>query len=415
MTIFPLCRYRFAGLLFRRSQQPRLIAAATAAILALTACTGLSSQQMQQLPPTPAPAEAATTEAADTAAEPVTIRTFFAQPSNNAIVPPKFKVAMATEGLAVEPAGEVRENAGHMHILVDTDFIPAGQVLPKDEQHLHFGDGALETELELAPGAHTLRLQFADGAHTALEGDQFRDEIVISVAEGAPEQGVRFVTPTDAAAVPPTFKVVMAAAGLAVEPAGEIRENAGHMHILVDADFIPAGQVVPKDEQHLHFGTGALETELELGPGEHVLRLQFADGTHTTLEGEQYRDELTVTVTEDAPAEQVMFVEPQAGTTVPATFPVKMAASGLIIEQAGPVLRETGGHLHILVNEDFVEPGQAIPSDETHLHFGKGQLEAELSLEPGEHTLRLQMANGAHVALEGEQYRHEINITVAEE
>jgi hypothetical protein len=25
------------------------------------------------------------------------------------------------------------------------------------------------------------------------------------------------------------------------------------------------------------------------------------------------------------------------------------------------------------------------------------------------------MANGAHVALEGEQYRHEINITVAEE
>ena len=43
------------------------------------------------------------------------------------------------------------------------------------------------------------------------------------------------------------------------------------MHILVDADFVPAGEVIAKDEQHLHYGDGSLETELTLTPGEHVL------------------------------------------------------------------------------------------------------------------------------------------------
>ena len=71
---------------------------------------------------------------------------------------------MAATGLVVEPSGEINEGAGHFHILVDTDFVPAGQVIPTDEQHLHYGQGQTEISLELAPGEHTLRLQFADGA-----------------------------------------------------------------------------------------------------------------------------------------------------------------------------------------------------------------------------------------------------------
>jgi hypothetical protein len=46
------------------------------------------------------------------------------------------------------------------------------------------------------------------------------------------------------------------------------------------------------------------------------------------------------------------------------------------------------------------------------LHFGKAQLETELTLEPGDYILRLQMANGAHQALESDQYQDEIEITV---
>jgi hypothetical protein len=118
------------------------------------------------------------------------------------------------------------------------------------------------------------------------------------VGADAAAQGVRFLEPLGGAVVPPTFTVAMSATGLTVEPAGEIRPNAGHMHILVDSDFVPPGEVLIFDEQHLHFGMGQLTTTLALDPGEHVLRLQFANGAHIALDGEQYQDTITVTVEE---------------------------------------------------------------------------------------------------------------------
>jgi hypothetical protein len=90
---------------------------------------------------------------------------------------------MQATGLTVEPAGEVREGAGHMHIVVDTDFVEAGEVVLFDEQHLHFGKGQLTTTLTLTAGIHVLGLQFANGAHIALDGDQYRDTVTVTVAE----------------------------------------------------------------------------------------------------------------------------------------------------------------------------------------------------------------------------------------
>jgi len=112
---------------------------------------------------------------------------------------------------------------------------------------------------------------------------------------------VNFDEPSDGATVPTTFTVIMQAENLTVEPAGEINENAGHFHILIDADFVAEGEVVPSDEQHLHFGDGSTEAELTLEPGTYTLRLQFANGAHEALvgEGNQYLDEITVTVSED--------------------------------------------------------------------------------------------------------------------
>jgi len=108
--------------------------------------------------------------------------------------------------------------------------------------------------------------------------------------------GVRFVAPVDGAVITSTFDVEMAAEGLTIEPAGEINENAGHFHISIDSDFVAPGELVPFDEQHLHFGQGQMTTTLDLEPGVHTLRLQVANGAHIALEGEQYRDTITVTV-----------------------------------------------------------------------------------------------------------------------
>ena len=167
-------------------------------------------------------------------------------------------------GLTVEPAGAIRSGAGHMH-LVDTDFVPPGDVIINDESHKHFGKGQLTTPITLTPGLHVLRLQFANGAHIALDGSQYRDTSRSRWRNGH-GQSVHFIAPMNGATVPPTFDVKMAATGLTVEPAGEIRSGAGHMHILVDTDFVPPGDVIINDEQHKHFGKGQLTTTLTLTP-----------------------------------------------------------------------------------------------------------------------------------------------------
>jgi hypothetical protein len=58
---------------------------------------------------------------------------------------------------------------------------PAGELIPKDDNHRHFGDGSTIADLELASGEHTLCLQAADGAHVALQGDGLTHEISLTV------------------------------------------------------------------------------------------------------------------------------------------------------------------------------------------------------------------------------------------
>jgi Domain of unknown function (DUF4399) len=41
-------------------------------------------------------------------------------------------------------------------------------------------------------------------------------------------------------------------------------------------------------------------------------------------------------------------------------------------------------------------PGETIPFDSTHLHYGKGQTSVTVPLAPGQHKLALQFANAVH-------------------
>ncbi len=104
--------------------------------------------------------------------------------------------------------------------------------------------------------------------------------LFISAATALAQGSVHFVSPHDRATVPRTFKVEMGVAGMTVEPAGEIKEGTGHHHLIIDGKPIPAGEAVPANDNHMHFGKGQTETTLTLTPGEHSLTLQFADGNH---------------------------------------------------------------------------------------------------------------------------------------
>ena len=108
-------------------------------------------------------------------------RVLFTSPADGATVSSPVKVTMGAVNLIVEPAGDVKAGAGHLHIMVDTDCLAAGQVVPKDDTHLHYGKGQMEAELVLSPGTHTLCLQAADGAHIALAGEGMTQRITITV------------------------------------------------------------------------------------------------------------------------------------------------------------------------------------------------------------------------------------------
>lgn len=108
-------------------------------------------------------------------------RVFFTEPKGGASVSAPVTVKMGAENFTVEPAGEVKEGRGHLHIMVDTDCVAPGEVIPKDDSHLHYGQGQMEASLDLAPGVHRLCLQAADGAHRAVQGEGLKHEISVTV------------------------------------------------------------------------------------------------------------------------------------------------------------------------------------------------------------------------------------------
>ena len=85
--------------------------------------------------------------------------------------------------------------------------------------------------------------------------------------------------------------------------------------------------------------------------------------------------------------------------TFKSPFKVKMKVTGLKVRPAGEDVKDVqSGHHHLIINGAAIPAGQPVPADETHLHYGKGQSEAELTLSPGDYTLTLQFADGAHLS-----------------
>jgi hypothetical protein len=93
---------------------------------------------------------------------------------------------------------------------------------------------------------------------------------------------------------------------------------------------------------------------------------------------------------------KVYFKNLKNGASVTSPVKVQMAVDQMKINTAGPVVAGSG-HYHIFIDsEDSLASGKMVPKDSTHLHYGKGQTEAEVTLPPGKHKLTLQLADGLH-------------------
>ncbi|MBF8292306.1 MAG: rod shape-determining protein RodA [Steroidobacteraceae bacterium] len=70
------------------------------------------------------------------------------------------------------------------------------------------------------------------------------------------------------------------------------------------------------------------------------------------------------------------------------------------------------GHHHLLIDVELPPLDQPVPADDHHLHFGKGQTEAVVTLAPGKHRLQLLLADHLHLPHEPSVASEPITITV---
>ncbi len=109
---------------------------------------------------------------------------------------------------------------------------------------------------------------------------------------------------------------------------------------------------------------------------------------------------------------KVYFIEPADGAMVSSTFTVKFGLSGMGVAPAG-VDKENTGHHHILINMDELpDMSLPLPANDQVKHFGGGQTETTLTLEPGEHTLQLLLGNHLHIPHDEPVLSDKITVTV---
>lgn len=109
-------------------------------------------------------------------------KVYFISPANGETVSNPVTVRFGLSGMGVAPAGTVKENTGHHHLLIDVTDMPAMDFpLPNDENHRHFGGGQTEITLDLPAGKHTLQLLLGDANHIPHDPPVMSETITIEV------------------------------------------------------------------------------------------------------------------------------------------------------------------------------------------------------------------------------------------
>ena len=112
---------------------------------------------------------------------PAGARVYIISPSDGETVSSPVRVVFGLSGAGVAPAGIVKADTGHHHLLVDTAAPPLDLPIPADAAHVHFGGGQTETTVALAPGRHTLQLLLADELHVPHDPPLLSDVVTIEV------------------------------------------------------------------------------------------------------------------------------------------------------------------------------------------------------------------------------------------
>lgn len=108
---------------------------------------------------------------------------------------------------------------------------------------------------------------------------------------------------------------------------------------------------------------------------------------------------------------ELYFISPQDGATLASPVRVRFGLKGMGIAPAGIAIADTGHH-HLLIDAELPPLDRPIPADAQHVHFGKGQTEAEITLAPGIHRLQLLLGDHLHMPHEPPVMSRRITISV---
>ena len=93
----------------------------------------------------------------------------------------------------------------------------------------------------------------------------------------------------------------------------------------------------------------------------------------------------------------VYIISPLNGAELSSPVTVRFGLSGMGVAPAG-VDKPNTGHHHLLIDVDTLpDLTMPVPASANHVHFGGGQTEVMLNLEPGEHSLQLLMGDKYHI------------------
>lgn len=102
----------------------------------------------------------------------------------------------------------------------------------------------------------------------------------------------------------------------------------------------------------------------------------------------------TMPQSESSEGAVVYIISPKDGATVGTTFSVQFDLLGMGIAPAG-VNKANTGHHHLLIDGEI--ENMNMPIGANAMHFGGGQTEAQITLDPGVHTLQLILADHMHI------------------
>ena len=94
---------------------------------------------------------------------------------------------------------------------------------------------------------------------------------------------------------------------------------------------------------------------------------------------------------------RVFFVNIQDGAEMLSPVTLQFGIEGMTVAPAGQS-QPNSGHHHLLINvTELPDLAMPVPNDANHRHFGAGQTETTLELEPGKHTLQLLLGDHNHI------------------